>query len=152
MKPNSKPSYRVKWLPSLAAVVIAAACSTEVYSSGLFSTSAYIDTPPDNEYTFIGWEDSWGRGSQAAELAAPAALAIGTDFAGDSFNDKMSSFEICNNTGADYSYLVRLWKDTDSVNKIYEEHIEVANNQCTVVNILGINDQVTSVGIVPTKL
>lgn len=131
---------------------VVALAGAVLYSPWVGSTETVnMEAPPANGYQFIGWEDVWGRGS-AAETPGAADEAMGADYTNGPFNDLMSSFEICNNSGADHSYYVRLWKDTQAGNLIYAEHIEVANGECRVINILEINDQVTQVGISPSKL
>lgn len=105
---------------------VVALAGAVLYSPWVGSTETVnMEAPPANGYQFIGWEDMWGRGS-AAETPGAADEAMGADYTNGPFNDLMSSFEICNNSGSDYSYYVRLWKDTgdevyDAVNAAVSE-------------------------------
>ncbi len=138
-------------MKTIKILLIAAGLLGSIQAPSVYARdSSYVDAPSAGEFAFYGWEDSWGRGL-AVETIGKASGALGADYTGSPFNDEMSSFEICNNSPDTYSYYVRLWKDQKFSNLIYTNTIVVESDQCRTFNIVDINDQVTSIGISPTK-
>lgn len=114
-----------------------------------------LTVPSSGTCTMTLHEHTWARGGtlSCADIAASTSCGAADlgDFgwnAAEDPNDNVSSYSVCNNTGATRTFRIALYRDSDYLNPFTDKTIQVAQGTCFVENA-AVNDAMSSFVIWP---
>jgi hypothetical protein len=122
--------------PALAVVAVAGSLTVALPARAL-------ETPSAGYYKVGMHGNTWGGGTTA--VFGNISSGVGAeDSAMTSFDNQVSSFSICNYTGASRTFTVNLYDSYNYVTLLEGDSVTVADGQCVVKNVSSSNNDKTS--------
>ena len=127
-------------------LLIAALCGTAR------PAAASVNDPPPNDWSFTLYEKSNCEGSEVVGQASASTTLSVSDLRTYSFNDKASSWALCNNTGKTATVTVYLYTDSNYSGTTITgaSSVTVKDGFCLVQTSISSNDSVSSFKVTAT--
>jgi hypothetical protein len=122
-------------LPSFA-VALAACLALPIGVARAF------DPPSSGTWSVFLHEDSWGRGESASCEGLGNSSCVGSSMP-SGWNDVVSSWTICNNTGETHTFRVQLYNDTGYANSMLDRSVTIESGDC-LTGDTPVNDALSS--------
>jgi hypothetical protein len=101
-----------------------------------------FEPPAAGAWSVFLHEDSWGRGESASCEDLGNAACVGSSMP-SGWNDRVSSWSICNNTGEAHTFRVQLFKDNGYSNSMLDRSVTIEHGDC-MTGDTPVNDALSS--------
>jgi hypothetical protein len=101
-----------------------------------------FDPPNSGTWSVFLHMDSWGRGESASCENLGNSACVGTSMP-SGWNDEVSSWTVCNNTGETHTFRVQLFTSVNYASSMLDRSITLENGDCLTADT-PVNDALSS--------